>query len=1019
MNGMLKRSAWLACFLLSCGCAHKVDFLYNKVAALPPPSQAPTVSVHVAPRIGLFDELLYRRQSDFDKRIPAGALLREHRVLPNSDWVAIFPEAASEGGCDESINTLCGNLNHRAVTLRATQFEGKTSCEWTIQGVSSVPGSCQVIVRIDTNEQVSGQATVRDMRGEHIVPFLIPADRLFITLGDSYASGEGNPDVALNAPGMNPDKGDQPVWMSRRCHRSLWAGPVRAVLGMGPQPTRPEPNGDGVQVLLSGGVTIVSAACSGAEIAHVAQTRYKGRETVAQMMRAYKDNDAEYQKLPLSKTLQQFGNKAKLPSQIEQVSALLASGPHKPVEAVIVSIGGNDIEFGDIVTEFILNKKKDEPKGDFTTNISNLKSELAGLKSKISTSFNPVNVFLMAYPDPTRKTAEAAEEQRFCACTDGQFAGAGIFEEWKCMDRKENKFASNDILIPLNGMLEEFASANGWYFLRDRQSAAMDQSNLPPLRKFDTHAWCTPDSSRWIRTLSDSIYLQGKLPGEPVLSTGAMHPSADGLDYYGGIIREALKIRTADPVYSVRPPLATPRNGGPKIIGSKLALKWPESARFEATTDTAIDSLHQPKILLKRGDGSTAPLCKNQETNDNAIASCTFNASDRTITADLPASFALIPFTLEFEPRESITGRRLIVPDIGALQVDTRVPSIKCQLTGPDSSVDCSSLKRTTPLWIGDAMSLELTASDEKNIGLTWDCHALACPATSANGEKLRWQLPAPDAALAGLTVHVADAVGNKSEELSPFNLLPPLQSDTQAPAINKVRYSGAVWQSAKQAVVLSNERGVDVQLEANDANAGVRHSDGSGACTAAADIWIKQRVTIDSPVPGQRTTVKLSVSDCTWPKENIAELELPVGYIPLRPGQAPLSATYWKTRIKDKDEEILRYAALVKELTSGSIDLANIDDSSWPVAAAWLNLLDGRVAINAQLPAAPLPGCANLSYASSLAYLKSVTECPAAFAHSTRAKLERNLKTAKLLALPQNMQVASAGKQPVKGGAP
>jgi hypothetical protein len=74
-------------------------------------------------------------------------------------------------------------------------------------------------------------------------------DMLIVSIGDSYASGEGNPDVNRS--------GDQPAqWVDRRCHRSANSGPAQAAAAL----ERADPHTS---------VTFLSFACSGATVNRV------------------------------------------------------------------------------------------------------------------------------------------------------------------------------------------------------------------------------------------------------------------------------------------------------------------------------------------------------------------------------------------------------------------------------------------------------------------------------------------------------------------------------------------------------------------------------------------------------------------------------------------------------------------------------------------------------------------------------------------------------------------------------
>lgn len=144
-------------------------------------------------------------------------------------------------------------------------------------------------------------------------------DRLIVAMGDSLASGEGNPDVpGRYVPSANW-KGEYtsareitPVtWADRQCHRSRNSGPALAAKSFETEHTS---------------VTFVSAACSGAQIWHLLNTRYEG---------------AEPQGRPT------------LPPQVEAVAKVV--GPDSPrggrqIDALIIAAGLNDLHFSTIVS---------------------------------------------------------------------------------------------------------------------------------------------------------------------------------------------------------------------------------------------------------------------------------------------------------------------------------------------------------------------------------------------------------------------------------------------------------------------------------------------------------------------------------------------------------------------------------------------------------------------------------------------------------------------------------------------
>jgi len=152
--------------------------------------------------------------------------------------------------------------------------------------------------------------TVRSIFGETSVSSktVIVRDFLVVSMGDSLASGEGNPDVA-----------GPPLWYDRRCHRSGKSGPARAALQL-------------EQLSRQFSVTFLSVACSGASITSGLMGEYDGQEDVGL---------------------------GPIPPQVKDVGWLLCPAnvtcnskwDIREIDALVVNIGGNDLHFSKIVID--------------------------------------------------------------------------------------------------------------------------------------------------------------------------------------------------------------------------------------------------------------------------------------------------------------------------------------------------------------------------------------------------------------------------------------------------------------------------------------------------------------------------------------------------------------------------------------------------------------------------------------------------------------------------------------------
>jgi hypothetical protein len=147
-------------------------------------------------------------------------------VHPTS-WPVDFGGCASTGD-GSSITTYTWNFGD------GTPPQSRSSC--TVQHAYAELGPYQVSLAIN----------VADGRTATITTTVVVRDLLVVSLGDSAASGEGNPDEA--AVGFVP-----PQWVNGSCHRSMQAGTARAARELEER----DPHTS---------VTFLHLACSGAEI---------------------------------------------------------------------------------------------------------------------------------------------------------------------------------------------------------------------------------------------------------------------------------------------------------------------------------------------------------------------------------------------------------------------------------------------------------------------------------------------------------------------------------------------------------------------------------------------------------------------------------------------------------------------------------------------------------------------------------------------------------------------------------
>ena len=194
-----------------------------------------------------------------------------HKTTSSYDSTVIDPQIWSlnlDGCSSTSLYAITGYqfaLKQVGTTWQRT-YE-TTACRLNLHSQLPAQGDYQVSLTLHTRGSFSGISYPT-------VQIVTIRDILIVSMGDSLASGEGNPDV----PGRYDYSIDRYLnvttktvrtaqWKDRRCHRSATSGPARAAEAL--EASSPHTS-----------VTFVSVACSGAEIANLIDVPYAGSETV-------------------------------------------------------------------------------------------------------------------------------------------------------------------------------------------------------------------------------------------------------------------------------------------------------------------------------------------------------------------------------------------------------------------------------------------------------------------------------------------------------------------------------------------------------------------------------------------------------------------------------------------------------------------------------------------------------------------------------------------------------------------
>lgn len=337
---------------------------------------------------------------------------------------------------------------------------------------------------------------------------------LIVSVGDSFASGEGNPDEPVgdsfaseegtpDEPSRSTSEGDggDPVWLDPRGNRSLRSGPALAADAFEDAP---------------GGelVTFLSFADTGAEID---KGLLRDQHTTGGGGPPG-DGDTD-RKRKFSRGDESFGG------QLDQVDRTVGD---RTIDALIISAGGNDVGFGDGLKELAFKIWKDPSStvSETEESISKLVEDYENRQGdRVEAKYDRLadridsleadveNVLITEYPIGL-----------FDAEDDGAVGGGcGIFSAIT----EDVARAVKGLGRQLNRAVEEGADRHGWTYVDGI------------VEGFEGHGYCRSSKNRYFVTASESWDKQG----DP---WGVMHPNAKGHGVYRDRILDALERTVGD-----------------------------------------------------------------------------------------------------------------------------------------------------------------------------------------------------------------------------------------------------------------------------------------------------------------------------------------------------------------------------------------------------------------------------------------------------------------------------------------
>ena len=378
------------------------------------------------------------------------------------------------------------------------------------------------------------------------------------TIGDSYASGEGAPDV----DGQYDDNGDLTGefedWDTR----------------FGGSPATPGLNQDSTRCHRSGSTSTsavarsllasefpdvsfnwISVACSGASIVQTGKIRNDPPPVNKGGVLTGYDGVEDMRKRGIAKSSL---SPAVYPPQLTQINAILAarpSGPTRRIDALVMNLGGNDAGFGEIITACLnINFLDGTSWGDCNNN-EEVADFLTGSLGTLNSRFNrlaaslrgepvapdpklnhlPASVFLTAAPNPLRATSST-----YC-----NRQPEGNYEEE--LTAAESEWVEANVVTPLNTRFATEATQHGWKLVNSH------------VNTFFGHAICSPDN--WINQNLQALRRQGELDeteGVPIaVSAGIAHPNRAGFAAMGAALAADMRPVVVDRYTPNSAPLTT------------------------------------------------------------------------------------------------------------------------------------------------------------------------------------------------------------------------------------------------------------------------------------------------------------------------------------------------------------------------------------------------------------------------------------------------------------------------------
>jgi len=510
-------------------------------------------------------------------------------------------------------------------------------CSWTYQEqkgevLCNTPFTFYAVVNAD----VSPILKITIPSGNTISETISIKDRLLLGLGDSYASGESNPDIPAIADFnkleairleterlKNSETGrwlhftdnwlKRPArWLDKQCHRSMLSQHVLTAMRL-------------AEINPHESISLLPLACSGAEMmdgvlvpqenppGDSGKPNYTNRtgknrkrtkinysvseSQVNLAIRHLCDGDVQMSKKRFSKR----EPNVKVPSI--EAKVLRCNGKIREPDAILISIGGNDVGFSSSIAWAALPKNGRHILGGLAVKVTHLASNpicphgsisnpddsctvrgvptsndrvrdwLPGYYQELNNELrdsklltDSSNVYLTAYPNPLfsgaeKKPCHEASSEDALEQVRSQLPKAFNTQKWSIRMKTDETSALNlGLFEPLSEMMESRANIHGWNFIDAHVKKISEHGICAGFKRTsskqlyphpDNGVWIpkSPDlewaydnnRERWIRNTNDSVLFQAD--GTPAKSNGAFHPDARGHALVADALYDAITMK--------------------------------------------------------------------------------------------------------------------------------------------------------------------------------------------------------------------------------------------------------------------------------------------------------------------------------------------------------------------------------------------------------------------------------------------------------------------------------------------